>query len=166
MLRAANQRHAPSFPRSPGGSRWPRTIRIRQDAKRHDGRTTIAVVRDQVIDRVADHPWDEVEDPCPLPARSSHTMRSVASGKQIEECVELAHEVDDKAGQACLAFGRDPAHGLGQLKQLNENARDFDAVIFARFADVARSRARLPARPDTVTMVRSILRTDYRLRRS
>src|SRR6266404_4271669 len=29
----------------------------------------IAVARDQVIDRVADHPWDELEDPCPLPAR-------------------------------------------------------------------------------------------------
>src|SRR6266566_2992499 len=29
----------------------------------------IAVARDQIIDRVADHPWDELEDPCPLPAR-------------------------------------------------------------------------------------------------
>jgi len=52
--------------------------------KRHDGRTSDSVprgqpapsailpqsvARDQVIDRVADHPWDEVEDPCPLPAR-------------------------------------------------------------------------------------------------
>ncbi|BAL08458.1 hypothetical protein BJA01nite_82790 [Bradyrhizobium japonicum] len=27
---------------------------------------TTAVARDQVIDRVADHPWDEMEDPCPL----------------------------------------------------------------------------------------------------
>lgn len=26
-------------------------------------------MRDQIIDRVADHPWDELEDPCPLPAR-------------------------------------------------------------------------------------------------
>jgi hypothetical protein len=39
----------------------------------------IAVARDQVIDRVADHPWDEVEDPCPPPARSSRATRSAAS---------------------------------------------------------------------------------------
>jgi hypothetical protein len=37
--------------------------------KRHDGRPAIAVARDQIIDRVADHTRDELEDPCPLPAR-------------------------------------------------------------------------------------------------
>src|SRR5215467_4323379 len=52
-----------------GGSRWPRTIRIRQDASVTTAEPAIAVARDQVIDRVADHPWDEVEDPCPPPAR-------------------------------------------------------------------------------------------------
>src|SRR6266852_8162531 len=50
-------------------SRWPRTIRIRRDASVTTAEPAIAVARDQVIDRVADHPWDEVEDPCPLPAR-------------------------------------------------------------------------------------------------
>ena len=50
-------------------SRWPRTIRIRQDASVTTAEPAIAVARDQVIDRVADHSWDEVEDPCPLPAR-------------------------------------------------------------------------------------------------
>jgi hypothetical protein len=28
----------------------------------------VAVARDHVIDRVPHHPWDEVKDPCPLPA--------------------------------------------------------------------------------------------------
>jgi hypothetical protein len=57
-------------PQSRGGSRWPRTIRIRQDASVTTAEPAIAVARDQVIDRVADHPWDELEDPCPLPARN------------------------------------------------------------------------------------------------
>ena len=56
-------------PQSRGGSRWPRTIRIRQDASVTTAEPAIAVARDQIIDRVADHPWDELEDPCPLPAR-------------------------------------------------------------------------------------------------
>src|SRR3984893_10073313 len=57
------------IPPSRGGSRWPRTIRIRQDASVTTAEPAIAVARDQVIDRVADHPWDEVEDPCQPPAR-------------------------------------------------------------------------------------------------
>src|ERR1700730_17228526 len=56
-------------PPSRGCSRWPRTIRIRQDARVTTAEPAIAVARDQVIDRVADHPWDELEDPCPVPAR-------------------------------------------------------------------------------------------------
>src|SRR3982074_348172 len=52
-----------------GGSRWPRTIRIRQDASVTTAEPAIAVARDQIIDRVADHPWDELEDHWPLPAR-------------------------------------------------------------------------------------------------
>jgi hypothetical protein len=68
MLPAANQRQAPSS-RSLGAVPWPRTIRIRQDASVTTAEPAIAVARDQVIDRVADHPSDEVEDPCPLPAR-------------------------------------------------------------------------------------------------
>jgi hypothetical protein len=50
-------------------SPWPRAIRIRQDASVTTAEPAIAVARDQVIDRVADCPRDEVEDPCPLPAR-------------------------------------------------------------------------------------------------
>jgi hypothetical protein len=37
---------------SRGGSRWPRTIRIRQDASVTTAEPAIAVARDQVIDRV------------------------------------------------------------------------------------------------------------------
>src|SRR5262245_58101055 len=52
-----------------GGSRWPRTIQIRLDASVTTTEPAIAVASDQVIDRVAEHSWDQVEDPCPLPAR-------------------------------------------------------------------------------------------------
>src|SRR5665647_1709007 len=66
MPAAANQRQAPSSRRPGGGSRWPRTIRIRQAESVTTAEPAIAVARDQIIDRVADHPWDELEDPCPL----------------------------------------------------------------------------------------------------
>src|SRR5467141_5099636 len=69
MPAAANQRQAPSSRSFGDGSRWPRTMRIRQDASVTTAEPAIAVARDQVIGRVADHPWDELEDPCPLPAR-------------------------------------------------------------------------------------------------
>src|SRR5215467_297109 len=63
------ERQGAIVPQPRGGSRWPRTIRIRQDASVTTTEPVIAVARDPVIDRVADHPWDEVEDPCPLPTR-------------------------------------------------------------------------------------------------
>ena len=70
MPAAANQRQARHRPAVSDSSRWPRTIRIRQDASVTTAEPAIATVaRDQIIDRVADHPWDELEDPCPLPAR-------------------------------------------------------------------------------------------------
>src|SRR6516165_8804688 len=37
--------------------------------KHHAGQTSDAVARDQVVDRVADLAWDEVEHPRPLPVR-------------------------------------------------------------------------------------------------
>jgi hypothetical protein len=60
---------APISWRSRGGLRWPRTIRIRQDASVTTAEPAIAVARDQFIDRVADYPWDEVKEPCPLRVR-------------------------------------------------------------------------------------------------
>ena len=47
----------------------PEKITFAADTSVTTAEPAIAVARDQVIDRVADHPWDEVEDPCPLPAR-------------------------------------------------------------------------------------------------
>jgi hypothetical protein len=38
----------------------------RSEFGRMQASPAIAVARDQVIDRVADHPWDELDDPCPL----------------------------------------------------------------------------------------------------
>ena len=57
------RRHHPAIS---GGSQRPRTIRIRQDASVTTAEPAIAVARDQVIDRVADHSRDELEDPRPL----------------------------------------------------------------------------------------------------
>jgi hypothetical protein len=55
------------------GARWPRTIRVPQNASVTTAEP--AVARDQVIDRVPDHPW---KDPYPLPARKL-ARRSAAS---------------------------------------------------------------------------------------
>jgi hypothetical protein len=43
-----------------GGSRWPRTIRIRQDASLTTAEPAIAVAHDQIMDRIAYNPWDEI----------------------------------------------------------------------------------------------------------
>src|SRR5436189_2778594 len=68
-LRTRVPQPAPSAILFRRGSRRPRTIRIRQHASVTTAEPAIAVARDEVIDRVADHPWDKVEAPCPLPAR-------------------------------------------------------------------------------------------------
>ena len=68
MPAAASQRQAPSSAVL-GGSRLAVNDSNSAGCTRHNGRANDAVARDQVIDRVADHLWDELEDPCPLPAR-------------------------------------------------------------------------------------------------
>ena len=99
------------------GSRWPRTIRIRQDASVTTTEPAIAVARDQVIDRVADHPWDEVEDPCPLPARklARNAQRGFGfyiglagrherkGSRAIRIDAQLLDAPDEKSGKAGLA---------------------------------------------------------------
>ena len=69
--------------RSWGGSRWSRTIRTRQNANVMTAEPVIAVASDQITDRVADYPWDEVQanahrarpvghcGPCPAPCTST-----------------------------------------------------------------------------------------------
>src|SRR5262245_66690418 len=79
-----------SFPQSRVGSRWPRTIRIRQDASAMAAEPAIAVARDEVIDRVADHPWDEVEDPSPPPARK--LARNAQRGFGFYIALAVRHE--------------------------------------------------------------------------
>ena len=61
--------HTAQRPALSGGSPWPRTIRIREDTSLTTAEPAIAVARHQVIDHVANHLRDEVEDPYPLPAR-------------------------------------------------------------------------------------------------
>src|SRR5258707_2435645 len=64
MPAAASQRQAPSS-RSLGAVHDGHE-RSEFDASGTTAEPAIAVARDQVIDRVADHLWDELEDPCPL----------------------------------------------------------------------------------------------------
>ena len=73
-----------------GVSRWPRTIRIRQDASVTTAEPAIAVARDQVIDCVADHPWDEVKEPCPLPAPK--LARNAQHGFGFYRSLAVRHE--------------------------------------------------------------------------
>ncbi len=94
-----------------------RTIRIRQDASVTTAEPAIAVARDQVIDRVADHPWDEVEDPCPLPARklARNAQRGFGfyiglagrherkGSRAIRIDAQLLDAPDEKSGKAGLA---------------------------------------------------------------
>jgi hypothetical protein len=77
-------------PQSRGGSRSPRTIRIRQDASVTTAEPAIAVTRDQVIDRVADHPWDQMNDPCPLPARK--LARNAQHGFEFDIALTVRQE--------------------------------------------------------------------------
>ena len=75
MPAAVNQRQAPSS----------RSLRAVHDGYERSefgrmqattAKPAIAVARDQVIYRVADRPWDELEDPCPLPARKPRAQRA------------------------------------------------------------------------------------------
>ena len=134
MPAAANQRQAPSS-RSLGGARWPRTIRIRQDASVTTAEPAITVARDQIIDRVADHPRDELEDPCPLPARKLARNAQHGLGFHIGMAVR-------QEGKGTRAIRID-AELLGErtsLGQLDRNeAKIAAAITFAH--EVAAARA-------------------------
>src|ERR1700722_17766004 len=122
-------------PQSRGGSRWPRKIRIRQDANVTTAEPAIAVARDQIIDRVADHPWDELEDPCPLPARK--LARSAQHGFGFY--IGLATRQEGKG----IRLIRIDAGLLGErtsLGQLDRNeAKIAAAITFAHEAAAARA---------------------------
>src|SRR5271155_2287811 len=69
LLATASRRQAPSSCNLGAVQRWPRTIRIRQDASVTTAEPAIAVAGDQVIDCVAGRPGDNVKKPCPPPPR-------------------------------------------------------------------------------------------------
>jgi hypothetical protein len=61
-------------------------------------------------------------------------------GDQLDEYIQLAYEVDEKIGMACLTFGKDSAAGLAELKALNILAKDFDEIIYRRLGEIGRGR--------------------------
>jgi hypothetical protein len=62
-------------------------------------------------------------------------------GGQLDMYIDLAHEVDEKIGLACLAYAKDNADGLEQLKTLHVTATDFDEIIHKNMAAVASGKA-------------------------
>jgi hypothetical protein len=62
-------------------------------------------------------------------------------GDQLDMYVDLAHEVDERIGIACLAFAKDNADGLEQLKTLNVTATDFDEIIYKNMGELGSGKA-------------------------
>jgi hypothetical protein len=54
----------------------------------------------------------------------------------LDTFVDLAREVDEKIGIACLAYAKDNAAGLDQLKALNVPARDFDEIVCKKLGEL------------------------------
>src|SRR5262249_12129516 len=116
-------------------SRWPRTIRIRQDASVTTAEPAIAVARDQVVDRVADQPRDEVEDPCPLPVRKLARNAQRGFGFYIG----LAGR-DEREGIRAIRIDAELLGEWTPLGQLDRNiAKVAAAITFAN--EVATARA-------------------------
>src|SRR3989440_4373031 len=123
------------LPQSRRGSRWPRTIRIRQDASVTTAEPTIAVARDQVIDRVADHPWGEMEDPCPLPARK--LARNAQRGFGFYRGLAVGHERKGIRAIRIDAELLSERTSLGQLDR--DEAKIAAAITFADETATARA---------------------------
>ena len=131
MPAAANPRRAVG-PQFRGGSRWPRTIRIRQDAT---AEPAIAVAPDQVLGRVADHPWDELEDPCPLPARK--LARNAQHGLGFHTGMAIRQEGKGTRAIRIDAELLSERTSLGQLDR--DEAKIAAAITFADEAAAARA---------------------------
>src|ERR1700731_587656 len=122
-------------PQSRHGSPWPRAIRIRQDASVTTAEPAIAVARDQAIDRIADHPWDEVEDPCPLPARK--LARNAQRGFGFYIGLAVRHE---RKGIRAISIDAELLSERTSLGQLDRNeAKIAAAITFADEAAAARA---------------------------
>ena len=133
MLPAANQRQAPSS-RSLGAVHDGHERSHSAGCKRQTAEPTIAVARDQVIDRVADHPWDEVEDPCPLPARKP--ARNAQRGFGFYIGLAVSHE---RKGIRAIRIDAELLSERTSLGQLDRNeAKIASAITFADEAVTAR----------------------------
>src|SRR3977135_312644 len=111
-------------------------MRIRQDASVTTAEPTIAVARDQVIGRVADHPWDEVEDPCPLPART--LPRNARRG--VGRYIGLAGRHERK-GIRAIRIDAELLSERTSLGQLHRNeAKIAAAITFAHEAAATRAQ--------------------------
>jgi hypothetical protein len=64
-------------------------------------------------------------------------------GYQLDTFVDLAREVDEKIGIACLAYAKDNAAGLEQLKALNVPAGDFDEIVCKKLGELGRGKQSL-----------------------
>src|SRR6202048_2641200 len=134
MPAAANPRRAVG-PQFRGGSRWPRTIRIRQDASVTTAEPAIAVARDQVIDRVADPVLVEGEDPCPLPERKLSPNEQRGFGFYIG--LAGRHE---RKGIRAIRIDAELLSERTSLDQLDRNeAKIAAAITFADEAAAARA---------------------------
>src|SRR3984893_15035805 len=135
MPAAANPRRAvgAQFRR---GSRWPPGQLPAQDASVTTAEPAIAVARDQIIDRVADHPWDELEDPCPLPARKLARNAQHGFGFYIG----LAARQEGK-GIRVIRIDAELLSERTSLGQLDRNeAKIAAAITFAHEAAAARAQ--------------------------
>jgi hypothetical protein len=61
-------------------------------------------------------------------------------GTALLKYVDRAHEVDAKIGGACLLFEEDSAKGIEALKQLHEDAKQFDALIYSELEIIGRAK--------------------------
>jgi hypothetical protein len=64
-------------------------------------------------------------------------------GYQLDLFVDLAREVDEKIALACLAYAKDNAAGLDQLKALNLAARDLDDIICKKLGELGSGKRSL-----------------------
>ena len=86
----------------------------------------IAVAGDQVIDFVADHPWDEVKKPCPLPPR--RLARDAQRGIRIYIGLSVCHE---RKGIRAIRIDAELLSKRASLGQLHRNDA---AITFAHEA--------------------------------
>ena len=119
-----------------GVSRWPRTIRIRQDASVTTAEPAIAVACDQVIDCVADRPGDKVKKPCPLSPRK--LARDAQHGFGFYVGLSVRHE---RKGIRAIRIDAELLSKRTSLGQLHRNeAKIAAAITFVHEAAAARAQ--------------------------